>query len=68
MLHFLGYVVVVDGHGGIFALDVGQIVCPLNYSGCDTKHRLPFTITNVIVGSQPLRDLIRITKFRKIQW
>jgi len=27
------------------ALDVGHIVGPLNYSRCDTKHRLPCTIT-----------------------
>jgi len=36
---------VVEGEGGIFALDVGHIVGPLNYSRCDTKHRLPCTIT-----------------------
>jgi len=28
-----------------FCLDVGHIVGPLNYSRCDTKHRLPCTIT-----------------------
>jgi len=33
--------VVVEGQ----ALDVGHIVGPLNYSRCDTKHRLPCTIT-----------------------
>jgi len=39
-------VVVVEGHAGKhFALDVGHIVGPLNYSQCDTKHRLPCTIT-----------------------
>jgi len=30
---------------GIFALDVGHLVGPLNYSRCDNKHRLPGTIT-----------------------
>jgi len=35
---------VVEGQGGIYALDVGHIVGPLNYSRCDTKHRLPCTI------------------------
>jgi len=34
---YLFLVVVVDGQGGIFALDVGHIVGPLNYSRCDTK-------------------------------
>jgi len=29
----------------VFAIDVGHIVGPMNYSRCDTKHRLPFTIT-----------------------
>jgi len=40
-----GNVVVVEGQGGIFAVDVGHIVGPLNYSRRDTKHRLPCTIT-----------------------
>jgi len=31
--------------GRNFALDVGHIVGPLNYGRCDTKHRLPCTIT-----------------------
>jgi len=38
-------VVVVRGSGRHFALEVGHIVGPLNYSRCDTKHRLPCTIT-----------------------
>jgi len=33
------------GSGRHFALDVSHIVGPLNYSRCDTKHRLPCTIT-----------------------
>jgi len=33
------------GSGRHFALDVGHIVGPLNYSRCDTKHRLRCTIT-----------------------
>jgi len=33
------------GSGRHFALDVGHIVGPLNCSRCDTKHRLPCTIT-----------------------
>jgi len=31
--------------GRQFVLDVGHMVGPLNYSRCDTKHRLPCTIT-----------------------
>jgi len=38
-------VVIVFGSGRHFALDEGHIVGPLNYSWCDTKHRLAFTIT-----------------------
>jgi len=38
-------VVVDDGQGGIFVLDVGHIVGTLNNSRCNTKHRLPYTIT-----------------------
>jgi len=44
---------IVEGQGGIFALDIDHIVGPLNYSRCDTKHRLPCTITtftDVIMG------------------
>jgi len=37
--------VVVLGSGKHFALDVGHIVGPLKNSRCDTKHRLPCTIT-----------------------
>jgi len=33
------------GSGRHFALDVGHIVGPLNYSRCDTKHRHPCTIS-----------------------
>jgi len=42
-------VVVVEGQGGIFALDVVHIVGPLNYSRCVTKHRHHFT--SVVMGS-----------------
>jgi len=30
-------VVVVEGQGGIFALDVSHILGPLNYGRCDTN-------------------------------
>jgi len=44
----VGFVILeflVDLGGRRFAWDVGHIVGPLNYSRCDTKHRLPCTIT-----------------------
>jgi len=31
-----------------FSLDVGHKVVPLNYSRCDTKHRLPCTIKGIL--------------------
>jgi len=34
-------VVVVQGQGGIFALDVGHTVGPLNYSRCDINTDFP---------------------------
>jgi len=34
-------VVVVLGSVRQFSLDVGHLVGPLNYSRCDTRHRLP---------------------------
>jgi len=42
---FVVVVVVVWGSGRHFVLDVGHIVGPLNYSRCDSKHRLPCIIT-----------------------